>query len=638
MEVSIVIINYKVVHFLEQCLDSVLQAVRGIESEIIVVDNASDDGCAAMLARKFPMVICIENKVNVGFGRANNQGFAIAKGAYTLILNPDTLLPENAISDCIKFMKTHADAACIGVKMIDGQGQYLPESKRSLPTPWVSFCKIVGLSNWFPTSTLFGTYHLGYLDKHQTHEVQVLSGAFMFADSSILTQLKGFDEDFFMYGEDVDLSYRFTLTGKKNYYYPEVCVLHYKGESTQRDSVKYVKMFYEAMSIFASKHFSNGTSKVYASTIQWAIFLRSFVAIASRFLTKIFPMFIDALFIFIGLFSIINYWASHIKFLENGYPSVVYQFNIPFYIGTWLLTIYLSGGYDKNHNSFKLLRGVLLGTAIISIAYAFLDNSLRFSRAIIMLGSVWAVVQGLLWRSVFPRVLPNQIRPNDQSSFRWGAIASPDLISDWQLLYQKIKPNSFYIGLVDSPKNKTEQANDVSWAPLDELVYDSATVGYKNTIESIERLGSQVSHKIATPSSQYLIGSNSKYNSGDSYINYTVYAIESVYNKRNKRLGDIALSICIGGLFVLGGFLHSRTRHLFFNTFSVLKGNATWVGYAGAATGLPTIKPGVVSVVQANKIPLLDSTKIHVFDTLYAVDYSLLTDVEIIKNHLFNRK
>ena len=237
VDLTVVIVNYNVSYFLEQCLHSVLKAAERIDCEIFVVDNNSVDGSVALVRQKFPEVKLIVNKDNVGFSRANNQAIRESNGRYVLLLNPDTLVEEDTFSKTVGFMDEHPNAGGLGVKMIDGKGRFLPESKRGLPTPSVAFYKIFGLSALFPKSKIFGKYHLGFLSKEETHSVEVLSGAFMLMRKSALDKVGLLDEDFFMYGEDIDLSYRIILGGYKNYYYHNARIIHYKGESTKKSSV-----------------------------------------------------------------------------------------------------------------------------------------------------------------------------------------------------------------------------------------------------------------------------------------------------------------------------------------------------------------------------------------------------------------
>ncbi|MDD4646304.1 MAG: glycosyltransferase family 2 protein, partial [Bacteroidales bacterium] len=261
IRISVIIVSYNVRFFLEQCLKSVYRAGQGIPMEVFVVDNNSADGSCVMVRDQFPEVILIENTENTGFSKANNQAMRIAAGEYQLILNPDTVVEESTFQKTLEFMDSHPDAGALGVRMIDGKGAFLPESKRALPTPWVSFYKVFGLSALFPRSRKFGQYHLGYLPQDEINPVDILPGAFMFIRKSVLDKIGYFDESFFMYGEDIDLSYRICLAGFKNYYFPETTIIHYKGESTKKASMNYVRMFYQAMIIFAVKHFSKSNAR-----------------------------------------------------------------------------------------------------------------------------------------------------------------------------------------------------------------------------------------------------------------------------------------------------------------------------------------------------------------------------------------
>lgn len=281
---SIVIVNYNVCGFLEQCLLSLADAVKEIPHEIFVVDNASTDGSDTYIPRRFPQVKYIYNTENVGFARANNQAMALSSGRYVLLLNPDTVVGESVLSEACRFLDDHPDAGALGVKMLDGDGRFLPESKRGFPSPWVSFCKIFGLAKIFPRSPRFGRYHLRYLDENEINRVDVLSGAFMLLRRSTLDRCGLLDEQFFMYGEDIDLSYRMTLTGRHNYYLP-LRIIHYKGESTKTESLRYVRIFYQAMLIFLRKHYPH--YKFFAQfSIRLAIYLRASAAAVRR---KLFP-------------------------------------------------------------------------------------------------------------------------------------------------------------------------------------------------------------------------------------------------------------------------------------------------------------------------------------------------------------
>jgi GT2 family glycosyltransferase len=278
VEISIIIVNYNVKYFLEQCLCSIGRALQGLSAEVFVIDNASTDGSVDYLEEEFPDFTFIANTENKGFAKANNQVLNRCTGRYVLYLNPDTIVPEDCFRKCIAFLDNTPDAGALGVRMIDGAGQFLPESKRAFPSPVTSFFKLTGLSSLFPSSAVFSRYSLGHLSQYQNHVVDVLAGAFIMARRDLLQQLGGFDESFFMYGEDVDLSYRIQQLGFKNYYFAQSTIIHFKGESTRKGSLNYVRMFYRAMAIFVQKHYGGSKAKLYNMGLQTAIGMRAFVS------------------------------------------------------------------------------------------------------------------------------------------------------------------------------------------------------------------------------------------------------------------------------------------------------------------------------------------------------------------------
>ncbi len=255
MLLSVIIVNYKVRYFCEQCLYAVMQACKSIDAEVIVADNDSNDGSVPYLAPKFPAVTFIELESNLGFAKANNRALKAASGKYVLFLNPDTIVTENSLRDCISFLEQHPSAGGAGVQMIDGSGNFLPESKRSFPTAMVAFYKLCGMAALFPRSGVFNEYALGNLDKDKIHPSPVLCGAFFMCSRSILLQLNGFDEDYFMYGEDIDLSYRIEKSGHRNFYLGNITIVHFKGESSRQGLLHHTKAFYNAMMIFVRKHY-----------------------------------------------------------------------------------------------------------------------------------------------------------------------------------------------------------------------------------------------------------------------------------------------------------------------------------------------------------------------------------------------
>lgn len=277
MELSIIIVNFNVKYFLEQCLCSVMRAIRHIDAEVWVVDNNSSDGSKDYITPKFTSVHYLYNESNDGFARANNKALEKARGEFVLFLNPDTIIGEDCLLNSLQFIRNRRNAGAMGIRMIDGTGAYLKESKRGFPTTWVSFCKMTGLTRLFPKSSIFSKYYLGHLSSNENHPVQALSGAFMLVKKTILDNIGGFDERFFMYAEDIDLSFRIHMAGYQNYYFAEETIIHFKGESTTRDA-RYVKLFYKAMSQFVQKHYTGLSTRLLAAVLQAGIGMRALAA------------------------------------------------------------------------------------------------------------------------------------------------------------------------------------------------------------------------------------------------------------------------------------------------------------------------------------------------------------------------
>lgn len=254
LDLSIVIVSYNAIDFLRLTLRAVSQACKNIQVEIFVVDNHSADHSAEMVEQEFPACKVIANKNNPGFAIANNQAIKMAKGRYILVLNPDTIVAEDTLDKAIAFMDKNSGIGGLGIKMLDGSGIFLPESKRGIPSPWVAFCKMTGLSSFFSQSKLFSEYHKGYLTADKNHPTEIMAGAFMLLRKKVLDKVGLLDEDYFMYGEDIDLSYRIVKAGYSNYYFSESAIIHFKGECTIKDKI-YHDRFYKAMILFAKKHF-----------------------------------------------------------------------------------------------------------------------------------------------------------------------------------------------------------------------------------------------------------------------------------------------------------------------------------------------------------------------------------------------
>ena len=273
-KLTVVIVNYNVKYYVEQCLMSLQRALADVDAEVYVVDNHSQDGSVEYLSERFPSINIIRSQHNLGFARANNLAIRQSESEYVLLINPDTFVGEQVVTQAIRFMDDHEKAGGLAAWMLKTDGSSANESRRGLPTPLVSFYKIFGFCSRFPKSKVFGKYYMGYLPWDKPAQIEVVSGAFFFARRKVLDEVGLLDEDFFMYGEDIDLSYRILKGGYENWYLP-IKILHYKGESTQKSSFRYVHVFYDAMLIFFRKHYSH-LSILISIPVKTAVYLKAF--------------------------------------------------------------------------------------------------------------------------------------------------------------------------------------------------------------------------------------------------------------------------------------------------------------------------------------------------------------------------
>jgi len=643
MKLSVIIVNYNVKHFLEQCLHSVYKAARGIETEIFVVDNNSVDGSAQLIREKFPNLHFIENKENVGFSKANNQAIRIAKGKYILLLNPDTVVEEDTFSKVIGFMESHPDAGGLGVKMIDGKGTFLPESKRGLPTPWVAFYKIFGLSKIFPNSRKFGKYHLSYLNEDEVHEIDVLAGAFMLMRKETLDKVGLLDETFFMYGEDIDLSYRITLGGYKNYYFPETTIIHYKGESTKKGSLNYIRFFYNAMIIFARKHFSGGKAGIFVFLIQVAIYFRAFISLAKRTFANIYLPVFDAVLILLGFLFITPYWETVHFGKADYYPPEFIKIVVPVYIAIWLTGIFFSGGYKTPVNLYRMVRGIFWGSISILLVYSLVDERFRFSRALILLGSAWAVFSLVLFRLTFHLLGIKKFRLDTKRTKRIAIVGHSKEAARVKQLLESTQIRSELAGFIaldhsDRGQNYIGHLDQLSEIirinRINEIIFCAENISSAQIIRAMLDLTQlDMEYKIAPPESISIIGSNSIHTAGDLYV-VNVNAISKQSNRRNKRVFDILASLVLLVLSPVILWFFENKSHFVGNIFSVFKGKKSWVGYIsepGLFENLPVIKNGVLDPANLFAELNLDAEKKSQLNMIYARDYNFSTDFEILQ-------
>lgn len=642
-ELSVIIVNYNVAYFLEQCLNSCLKAAEHARVEIIVLDNNSVDGSDDMMRDKFPDIYYQLNKENLGFSKANNQGMRMAKGDYVLLLNPDTVVEEMTFRLTIDFMNAHPEAGGLGVRMLDGRGKFLPESKRGLPTPSVAFYKIFGLSTLFPKSRTFGKYHLGYLSEFETHEIEILSGAFMMMRKSVLDEIGLLDEAFFMYGEDIDLSYRIVQSGHKNYYFPDTRIIHYKGESTKKSSVNYVFVFYRAMIIFANKHFSQNNAKLFSFLINSAVYFRAGLAIARRLIAKSALAVLDFSMV-LGLLLLL---ANFFKENDKVFPVEILQFAVPVYTFVWLLALFFSGAYDKPISWLRLVKGTFLGTIGLLALYALLPKDWQFSRLFILIGAFLVMAYFIVSRLVLNQIFPNAkflkvkkdkvkviVGTSEECKRVAQVLKSMELSeSEMKFVSSGTEKETDAIGVMSQLKEIVEvhKADEVIFCAKDASAQD--IIGWMSTIST-----ANLAFKIAQPESSFIIGSNSIDHPGELYL-MNLNAISEPRHLRAKRTFDLLACLFMLLVLPITFFLLKRNGKGLNELIGVVLGKKTWVGYVGNVSknqSLPNIRRGVFTAAnQFEQAENLSDFELQKINLIYAKDYKWQVDLWIVFRNLF---
>lgn len=634
MKLSVIIVNYKVRYYLQQCLNSLMSSVNKIETEIIVVDNNSNDGSFEMVNENFPTVKYISNPENVGFSKANNIAIRQCKSEYILLLNPDTIVQSDTIQKVLDFMDSESTFGACGVKMIDGKGKFLPESKRGLPTPLVSFYKLSGLSKLFPRSKVFGKYYLSYLDKDESHEIDVLTGAFMCIRKEALDKAGLLDEDYFMYGEDIDLSYKISKEGYKIMYLANTSIIHYKGESTKKSSLNYIYLFYKAMHTFAGKHYSRTGYLGLSISLKLAVILSGLSAAVIQLFKRTSIVLTDILLIFCTLFLAQLFWGKYVTYSSGGsFPDEYIYYFLPGYTLIFCITLLVSGSYDNYYRIKDVLKGVVSGSLFILITYALLPESLRYSRAVVLISGALLSILIPISRSILdligvhPRLLKKRrsiVIGSREESERLAAALPP-------------KSNTTIAGFID-PKNSNhglghilDLQNIIDDHSVNDVIFSQKSVDMNSMLQIMHLIPpASISYRMAPLSTDAIIGSQTILSFNDLFSS-DLNTIKHPKNKRQKRIMDILLSLVLFITFPFQIFIIKHPIQLLTNIITCFLGKFSWVGYLNpVSSDLPSIKQGILNISDFGNFTSEADMRTFSMNFHYAKDYSIIKDLQII--------
>ena len=649
IDLSIIIVNYNVKEFLLNLLESIQHASHNISTEIIVVDNNSNDGSIQAVKLKYPSVITIENEENIGFGKANNQALEICTGKYILLINPDTLVRENTFEKMIKFLENNPNVGLAGCKVLNPDGSLQLPCRRSFPKPWVSFTKVIGLSKLFPKSKLFAKYNLTYLDENQTYEVDAVSGSFMMLTRESYNKTKGFDPVFFMYGEDLDLCFRVQENGYKVYYFSETEIIHYKGESTKRSTIDETRIFYDAMHLFVRKHFSN--SFIVEAILQLGIIIRKLFAFANVNKYIIIGTVID----FVAFYLLINF--SEQFYANQQWPGFPEIFKPWVYILPAIFQIIVSaifGSYKRN--TLSVLRSFLslvVGLIFITSSTFFLKQY-AFSRAVVLLTYGFSVLVFSIWRIIFKYTF---LRSGMSEDYRNNAIVvgidkkameltkklTSNLANPYKIIgligndlkdIGKEFGNTKVVGAIGNLK-KVIRDNKIS-----NVIFSSDSVEFDKVFSSVaECQGENVNFLISGNELDFMVGKSNITHIENVPLLKVQYNISLTSHKLFKRFFDFLFSFFVvitvyPVVFLLSKLLsnNSEFKSAILSIPRVITGEESLVGpnKESAQSDLYLGKTGITGLWFIENVNNLDERENRRLNLFYAKNQNIWLDLEII--------
>ena len=664
MDLSVIVVNYNVRQFLENALTSILRAMEGVEGEVFVVDNASDDGSVEMVRAKFPNVILIENKENLGFARANNIALKQARGKYLLLINPDTVMQEDTLQVMLEFFRETPDAGLAGCKILNPDGTFELGAHRSFPTPWVAFTKVFGLSALFPKSKLFGKYNLTYLSPDETYEVDAVSGSFMMITREAYERVGALDEIFFMYGEDLDWCYRVARAGYKVYYVHSTKIVHFKGESTRRSGIDEIKTFYTAMQIFVEKHLSS--SFIVEFLLTAGILLRAGMAFVAKASRPLGLALVD--------FALVDVALLAAEFLYRGrwfaFPSYAYPVVYIVPAAIIVMVMFLAGAYTTNrHSVLRTFTSVLIGYTLIS-AIVFFAKEFAFSRAIVLIAgclSLLVLPGARLGLLLIGKIAARQSKRGSLFGTKTLIVGTgPSAQEVVRKLRARVDGGYDVLGFIATNRRQIGEkvagldvvgsldnvGKVISERKVGEVIFSMDGISYADILSVIAKSNDRgVNYRLVPNSLEAIIGKTRIDELDTIPLVEIEYKLHKVGNRFLKRSFDILCSVCL--LLTVYPFVWIRKQFSSRSPLGVVgsrmlllpqvfSGTLSFVGLplgdaktASAASGLTRgnsyLGPsGLTGLVQINAHEHLDSEEIERYKLYYAKNYSIGLDLEIL--------
>ncbi len=642
IDISVVIVNYNVKDFLLKCLDSVKNASANLRVEIIVVDNNSSDGSVAYVKNIHPDVKYTALNANLGFSKANNVGFKQATGKYILILNPDTIIEEQNLDIMFDYMEKNSQVGLAGCKVLNADGSFQLPCRRGFPTPWVSFCKLFGLQSLFPKSKLFARYNQTFRSIDETYYIDAVMGAYMFTRRDLINSINGFDEDFFMYGEDLDLCHRIKQAGLEVAYFHGTSIVHYKGESTKRSSINEIKHFYEAMGIFSKKHFAKYS--LFLVFLKLAIVLRSLFAYANKFKAEIFYIITDLAILNLSfIFAAKIRFGSFFPFPDYAYPIVFIAVSIAF-----LISMIFSGEYFENkHSVSNSVFGIFINFFLVS-ALTYFFKEFAFSRGIILIMTGFSLVFITFFRLLVLAYNKSIGEDKDKRVLIVGLTKQAEDIAD--SLKPPTNSNINIIGLVSIDESYPTEfhnypvignihflKNIIEQYRINEIVIADKNLSQSKWFQIIaETSHTKAKYHIATEYSE-LLTSEIIEEITEKKLTAPSFAIISLRNRFIKRFIDLVVSIFALTVFIPVTITFGK-KALLRKFWSVFTGKMSLVGlYPTIENNVLIGKIGITGLVHISSQKFLPEETIKSLNEYYLANYSISLDLEILIKSLIRR-